>query len=75
MNFERIKLLLDVFHSSINVPNTDRIRNEAMAELIEHNSTFADVVVEKPEDVEEEPEGEPVAEPAQEEIKVAGRRI
>lgn len=67
MNFERIKLLLDVFHSSLNVPNTDRIRNEAMAELIEHNSTFADVVVEEPEIISEVVE--------QEEIKVGGRRL
>ena len=38
MDFERIALLLGVFHSSLDVPKTDNIRNEIMKELHKHNS-------------------------------------
>lgn len=43
MDFDRIKLLLDVLHSSLTVPNTDRIRAAIMSELAEHN-TDADLI-------------------------------
>ena len=38
MDFERIALLLGVFHSSLDVPKTDNIRNEIMKELHKHNA-------------------------------------
>lgn len=42
MDMERIKLLLDVFHASINVPHTDKIRAEIMEELQHWNSFETD---------------------------------
>lgn len=33
MDFERIQLLLTVFHESLDVPHTDKIRMEIMEEL------------------------------------------
>lgn len=38
MDFERINLLLDVFHKSLNVPNTEKIRDEIREELTQWNS-------------------------------------
>ena len=38
MNYEHIKLLLDIFHLSIDIPHTDKIRAEIMKELIEINT-------------------------------------
>ena len=38
MDYQRIALLLSVFHSSLNVPNTDNIRQRIMSELKDHNT-------------------------------------
>lgn len=66
MDFERINLLLDVVHKTLNVPNTNRIRDEAMAELREINLPLAVEAV----------FNEPAAEAnVQEELNVGGRRL
>jgi hypothetical protein len=41
MDFEHIHLLLDVIHKSLNLPNTNRIRDLAMAELTSINAVPA----------------------------------
>lgn len=82
MDFERVSLLLGIVHNSINVPGTERIRDEAIKELQQLNGIFAtvaaveaaaEIVEEAP--VAEVPAEEPVADPAQEEIKFGDRRI
>lgn len=50
MDMERIKLLLEVFHDSLNVPHTDKIRAEIVEELKEWNNPPV------PEEEPEEPE-------------------
>ena len=37
MDHERIQLLLDIVHKTLNVPGTEKIRAEALRELSEHN--------------------------------------
>jgi ABC-type uncharacterized transport system YnjBCD ATPase subunit len=44
MDFAHIKLLLDVFHSSIDVPHTDKIRAEIMEELKAIDSPTVEVL-------------------------------
>lgn len=61
MDLERIKLLLDVFHSSLDVPHTNNIRDEIMKELRDHNAGEVPVVF--------------VPEEAEPELKIEGRRI
>lgn len=80
MDFERVSLLVNIIHNTLNIPGTERIREEATKELLEINKAFADVM--QPEPVAEPvAEATPVAEepaadePAQEEIKVGGRRL
>lgn len=43
MDFERVSLLLGIVHNSINVPGTERIRDEAIKELQQLNGIFATV--------------------------------
>lgn len=38
MDMERIKLILDVFHASLDVPHTDKIRAEIVEELKDWNN-------------------------------------
>ena len=52
MDIERIDLLLRVFHATIDVPHTDKIRAEIMEELAEINNP--PVKVEEIEDPEPE---------------------
>lgn len=65
MNYERIQLLLSVFHDSLDVPNTDKIRAEIMKELRAWNSPQG-----LPAAVEDVP-----ADPEELELKVEGRRL
>lgn len=75
MDFERVSLLLGIVHNSLNIPGTERLRDEAIKELQELNGKFASAPVVEPvaEVVAEVAEPEP--EPVQEEIKMEGRRI
>ena len=38
MDFDRIKVVLDVFHATLGVPGTEKIRAAALEELAEHNN-------------------------------------
>lgn len=49
MDMERIKLILDVFHATIDVPHTDKIRAEIIEELKEWNNPSVAPEVDEPE--------------------------
>lgn len=58
MDFDRISLLLGIIHNSINVPNTERLREAAMEELRRMNGPAL-----------QEPEVVPVVEPEPEVVE------
>lgn len=74
MDFERVSLLLGIVHNSLNIPGTERLRDEAIKELQELNGKFAPTAVEPAVEVVTEV-AEAGAVPFQEEIKMEGRRI
>ena len=66
MDYERIQLLLDIVHKTLNVPGTEKIRAEALRELYEHSKDMhrmeEDPSEETSNSTEEDSEDEPTSE-------------